>query len=62
MLLISTVLTVAAGLFYAASVNSAGWAMQVCRYGDIFCMNPSWLITAAILSAIWACFMRVDRM
>jgi ABC-type sugar transport system permease subunit len=62
MFLISTVLTVAAGLFYAASINSAGWAMQVCRYGDFFCMNPSWLITAAILSAIWACFMRVDRM
>jgi hypothetical protein len=62
MFLISTALTLAAGLFYAASVNTTGWAMQVCGYGDFFCANPSWLITAAILSAIWSCFLRVDRM
>jgi hypothetical protein len=36
--------------------------MQVCRYGDIFCMNPSWLVIAAVLSIIWAFFLRVDRL
>ena len=62
MFAIATLLTIAAGVFYAASVNTTGWAMKVCRYGDIFCMNPSWLITAAVLSLIWAFFLRVDRL
>lgn len=62
MFLIACILFFAAGLFYAASINTDGWAMQVCRYGDIFCMNPSWLITAAIVSAICAGFVRIDRM
>jgi hypothetical protein len=62
MFIIASLLTVAAGVFYAASIHTTGWAMQICRYGDIFCMNPSWLIFAAVLSAIWACFMRVDRL
>ncbi|MDB5656933.1 MAG: hypothetical protein JWQ94_4546 [Tardiphaga sp.] len=62
MFVIAAVLTFAAGVFYAASVNTTGWAMQVCRYGDIFCVNPSWLAIAAVLSLIWAFFLRVDRL
>ena len=62
MFFIAALLTMAAGVFYAASTNSSGWAMKVCRYGDIFCVNPSWLLFAAALSLIWACFMRVDRL
>ncbi|UZE47022.1 hypothetical protein [Rhodopseudomonas sp. P2A-2r] len=62
MFLIAALLAIAAAVFSAASVNSAGWAAQVCRYGDVFCMNPTWLVVAAILAAIWACLMRVDRL
>jgi hypothetical protein len=62
MFMIAVILWVAAGVFYAASINSAGWAMQVCRYGDVFCLNPSWLVIAAVVSLVWACFLRVDRL
>ena len=62
MFLIAATLTFAAGIFYAASVNTTGWAMQVCRYGDFFCANPSSLVIAAVLSLIWAFFLRVDRL
>ncbi|HEY8335311.1 MAG TPA: hypothetical protein VIQ05_16075 [Tardiphaga sp.] len=62
MVLIATLLGIAAAVFAAASVDTAGWAKQVCRYGDVFCMNPSWLVAAAVLAAIWACLMRVDRL
>jgi hypothetical protein len=62
MFIIASILTIAAAIFYAASVNHSGWAMQVCRYGDVFCLNPSWLVIAAVLSLIWAFFLRVDRM
>ena len=62
MFIIAAILTFAAGVFYAASVNTTGWAMKVCRYGDIFCTNPSWLVIAAVLSLIWAFFLRVDRL
>lgn len=62
MFIIASILTIAAGIFYAASINNTAWAMQVCRYGDLFCMNPSWLGITALLSIIWAFFMRVDRL
>ncbi|MET0708310.1 MAG: hypothetical protein ABWY82_15955 [Tardiphaga sp.] len=62
MFIIGIILSIAAAVFYAAGVNSAGWAIQVCRYGDVFCLNPSWLVIAAVLSLVWACFLRVDRM
>jgi hypothetical protein len=62
MFLIAALLALAAAVFSAASVDTAGWATQVCRIGDVFCVNPSWLVTAAVLAAIWACFMRVDRL
>ena len=62
MFIIASILTIAAGVFYAASINNTAWAMQVCRYGDMFCTNPSWLAIAAVLSAIWALFLRVDRL
>lgn len=62
MFFIAGILSAAAGVFYAASINSSGWAMRVCSYGDIFCARPSWLMIAAVLSLIWACFLRVDRL
>ena len=62
MFLIATLLVIAAGTFYAASITSSGWALQLCNYGDLFCAKPSWLAMAAVLAVIWACFMRVDRL
>lgn len=62
MFFVAAVMTLAAGIFYTASINSTGWAMQVCRYGDFFCANPSSLVIAAVLSMIWAFFLRVDRL
>lgn len=62
MFMIAAILTFAAGLFYTASVNTTGWAMQVCRYGDFFCIHPSSLAIAAVLSLVWAFFLRVDRL
>jgi hypothetical protein len=62
MFIIASILTIAATIFYAAGINNSGWAMQICRYGDLFCVNPSWLIIAAVLSLVWGFFLRVDRM
>jgi hypothetical protein len=62
MILIAIILTLAAGVFYGAGVNNAAWADQVCRYGDGFCTHPSWLGVPALLSIIWALFLRVDRL
>ncbi|QUS39998.1 hypothetical protein RPMA_15045 [Tardiphaga alba] len=62
MFMIASILTVAAGIFYAASINNTAWAVRICRYGDMFCMNPSWLFTAAILAILCALFLRVDRL
>lgn len=62
MFIIASILAIAAAIFYAAGVNTSGWAMQICRYGDLFCVNPSWLIIAAVLSLVWGFFLRVDRM
>lgn len=62
MFIIASILSIAAAIFYAASINNSGWAMQICRYGDLFCVNPSWLVIAAVLSVVWAFFLRVDRM
>ena len=62
MFLIAAILTLAAGIFYTASTTTTAWAMQVCRYGDFFCINPSALMIGAVLSLIWAFFLRVDRL
>jgi hypothetical protein len=60
MFLAAGVLTVLAGLFYAAGhheLGSAGVAM--CRYGPTFCDNPVYLLAAAGLAAIWGAFVSV---
>ena len=62
MFIIAIILLIGAGVFYAASINTAGWAVQVCSYGDVLCLKPSWLLIAAVLSLVWACFLRVDRL
>jgi hypothetical protein len=61
MFIVTLILTLATAVFFGAGNNSGPWADQVCRYGDVFCQHPSWLGIAAILSLIWALFLRVDR-
>ncbi|CAN5198022.1 hypothetical protein BH10PSE11_BH10PSE11_38530 [soil metagenome] len=62
MFLVAFVLAVAAGLFYEAGTNNAPWADQICLYGDVFCRHPTWVGVAALLSLIWALFLKVDRL
>ena len=62
MIFVATILTIAAGVFYGASVNNGIWADQVCRYGMMFCSQPAWLGVPALLSIIWALVLRVDRL
>jgi ABC-type transport system involved in multi-copper enzyme maturation permease subunit len=62
MLFVATILMLAAGIFFGAGNNNAPWANQVCSYGSAFCQHPSWLGIAALLSLIWAMFLRVDRL
>lgn len=62
MFYIAIILSATAAVFYAASINSSGWAMQICSYSDMFCARPSLLLIAALLSLIWACLVRVDRL
>ncbi|NVN88835.1 MAG: hypothetical protein HXX15_22395 [Rhodopseudomonas sp.] len=61
MFLVTVILAIAAGVFYGAGDNTGPWADQICRYGDVFCQHPSWLGIAAMLSLIWALFLKVDR-
>jgi hypothetical protein len=62
MFFVTAILTLAAGIFFGAGINHAPWANQICRYGDVFCEHPSWLGVAALLSLIWALFLKVDRL
>jgi hypothetical protein len=62
MFFVTVVLALGAAIFFGAGTNNAPWADQVCRYGDVFCQHPSWLGIAAMLSLIWALFLRVDRL
>jgi hypothetical protein len=61
MFMVTLILAAATALFFGAGNNSGPWADPICRYGDVFCQHPGWLGIAAILSLIWALFLRVDR-
>ncbi len=61
MFLVTLLLGIAAGLFFEAGQKNVPWADQVCFYGDVFCRHPSWVGIAALLSLIWALFLKVDR-
>jgi hypothetical protein len=57
---VAGVLTVLAGLFYAAGhheIGSLGVAM--CRYGRTFCDNPFYVLVAAGLAAVWGALVSV---
>lgn len=60
MYFVAAVLTVLAGVFYAAGHQEIGsFGAQVCQYGSTFCDNPAYVLTGAILAALWATFVSV---
>ncbi|HLX17501.1 MAG TPA: hypothetical protein VKS24_20110 [Bradyrhizobium sp.] len=53
-------LVVLSGLFYAADHHEIGsLGDTMCRYGGVFCDNPSYVFVAAILAALWGTFVSV---
>ncbi|HEX4646012.1 MAG TPA: hypothetical protein VH598_10415 [Verrucomicrobiae bacterium] len=60
MYFVAVVLTVLAGLFYAAGHHEIGsLGADMCRYGSTFCDSPVYVLAGAILAAIWAKFVSV---
>ncbi len=60
MYFVAAVLTVLAGLFYAASNHEIGsLGVDMCRYGGTFCDSPVYVLVGAILAAIWGKFVSV---
>jgi hypothetical protein len=60
MYFVAAVLTVLAGLFYAAGNNEIGsWGVEMCRYGSTFCDNPVYVLAGAILAALWGGFVSI---
>jgi hypothetical protein len=56
----AAVLTVLAGLFYAAGNHEIGsWGVEMCRYGSTFCDSPSYVLAAAILAGLWGGFVSI---
>jgi hypothetical protein len=56
----AAVLTVLAGLFYAAGNNEMGsWSSTMCEYGSTFCDSPSYVLAGAILAALWGGFVSI---
>ncbi|HEY0331731.1 MAG TPA: hypothetical protein VGC77_21870 [Rhodopseudomonas sp.] len=62
MFLVALVLAVSAGVFFGAGNSALPWSNDICRYGDVLCQHPSWVGIPAVLSLIWAFFLRVDRL
>ena len=60
MYFVAAVLTLLAGLFYAAGNNELGsWGSDVCRYGSTFFDNPVYVLVGAILAAVWGTFVSI---
>ena len=56
----AAVLTVLAGLFYAAGNNEIGsWSGTMCQYGSTFCDNPHYVLAGAILAGLWGGFVSI---
>ncbi|MDE2332500.1 MAG: hypothetical protein KGK16_17195 [Bradyrhizobium sp.] len=57
---VAAVLTVLAGLFYAAGNSELGsWGRDMCQYGSTFCDNPFYVLVGAILAAVWGRFVSI---
>jgi hypothetical protein len=60
MFFVAGVLVVLAGLFYAAGHHEIGsLGVEMCRYGDMFCDNPFYVLVGAGLAAIWGALVNV---
>ncbi len=60
MYFVAAVLTVLAGLFYAAGHHEMGsLGADMCRYGSTFCDSPVYVLVGAILAAVWGAFVSV---
>jgi len=56
----AVVLAALTGLFYAAGNHELGsFSADVCRYGGIFCDNPTYVFVGAVLAALWGAFVSV---
>jgi hypothetical protein len=60
MYFVALVLTVLAALFYAAGQHEIGWVgVDMCRYGGTFCDSPIYVLTGALLAAVWGKFVSI---
>ena len=60
MYFVAAVLAVLSGLFYSASHHEIGsLGVEMCRYGSTFCDHPIYVLTGAILAALWGAFVSV---
>jgi hypothetical protein len=60
MYFVAAVLAVLSGLFYAADQHEIGrLGDEMCRYGDMLCEKPIYVLAAAILAALWGAFVSV---
>jgi hypothetical protein len=54
---VAGVLGALTALFYAAGHHQMGSiGTDVCQYGGLFCDNPQYVLTGAILAAVWGKF------
>jgi hypothetical protein len=60
MYLISAVLLVLSGVFYAAGQHEIGSLSPViCGYAGTFCDHHTYVLTAAIVAGLWGAFVSV---
>jgi hypothetical protein len=60
MYFVAAALAVLSGLLYAANHHEIGsLSVDVCIYGGAFCDNPVYVLTGAVLAAMWGAFVSV---
>lgn len=60
MYFVAAILVVLSGLFYSAGHHEIGSVgVQMCRFGSTFCDSPFYVLTGAILAALWGTFVSV---
>jgi hypothetical protein len=54
---VAGVLAALTALFYAAGHHQMGpLGADVCEYGSVFCDSPHYVLTGAVLAAVWGKF------
>ena len=54
---VALILAVLGAVFYAAGQHELGsTGADVCQYGSLFCDKPHYLMTGAVLAAVWGKF------